>query len=64
VVVLFTVAGLQVPEILLVEVPGRTGGVAPLQIGPMALKVGVILVLTVTERVVVVAHCPGVGVKV
>ena len=58
VAVLLTVAGLHVPEILLVDVPGRVGGVAPLQIGAMALKVGVTLELTVTERDVLYAGQP------
>jgi hypothetical protein len=49
---------------LLVEVPGKTGGVAPLQIGAIALKVGVVLLFTVTDREAVVAHCPELGVKV
>ena len=64
VAVLLTVAGLQVPETLLVDVPGRVGGVAPLQMGAKALKVGVTLEFTVTDREAVVAHCPGLGVKV
>jgi hypothetical protein len=64
VVVLSTVAGDHEPVIPLVEVVGRTGATDPLQIGAMAAKVGVILELTVTVSVVVVAHCPTVGVKV
>jgi hypothetical protein len=64
VAVLLTVAGLHVPEIALVEVPGRMGAVAPLHIGAMALKVGVTLELTVTDSEVFTAHCPGLGVKV
>jgi hypothetical protein len=62
--ILSTVAGLQEPEMLLVDVPGRVGGADPLHIGAIALKVGVVLLLTVTDREVVVAHCPGLGVKV
>ena len=49
------------PTIPLLEVVGRTGAGFPLQIGAMALKVGVIGVFTVTVSVVPVAHCPTVG---
>ena len=44
-----------------VEVVGRTGAVAPLQIGAMALNKGVVGGLTVTVSVVCVAHCPPFG---
>jgi hypothetical protein len=64
VVVLLTVAGFQVPVIPLVEVAGKTGAVAPLHIAAIAAKVGVIVGLTVTDNVVVVAHNPAVGVNV
>ena len=56
VVVLSTVAGDQVPVIPLIDVVGNTGAVDPLHIGAMAVKVGVTLGVTVTVRVVVVAH--------
>jgi hypothetical protein len=56
VVVLFTVAGFQVPEIPLVDIKGKVGGVAPWQIGGTGLNVGVTDVLTVTFKVVEVAH--------
>ena len=58
------VAGLQVPVMPLVEVPGSRGAVAFWQRGPMAAKVGVMLAFTVMLSVAVVAHCPAVGVKV
>jgi hypothetical protein len=48
----------------LVDAAGSIGGVDPVQIAAIALKVGVILGLTVTFSVAVVAHCPAVGVKV
>ena len=64
VVVLFTVAGLQVPVIPFVDVVGSVGATAPLQIGAIGLKVGNTEGLTVTVSVVVVAHCPTPGVKV
>ena len=64
VAVLFTVAGLHVPTMPLVEVVGSTGAGEPLQIGAIALKVGVVLLFTVTVKVAVAAHCPASGVKV
>jgi hypothetical protein len=57
-------AGDQVPVIPLLEVVGNADKVAPEQIGGTALKVGVTFGLTVIVSVVVVAHCPAVGVKV
>jgi hypothetical protein len=63
-VVLLTVAGLHIPVIPFVDVVGSTGAVAPIQIGLTAVNVGVMLELTVTSNVVVVAHCPAAGVKV
>ena len=62
-VVLLT-AGAQVPVIPLFDVVGRTGAADPLQIGATAVNVGVTCGLTVTVRVVVVGHCPAVGVNV
>jgi hypothetical protein len=53
---LLTEAGLHVPVILLVDVVGSTGAVVPEQIGAIASNVGVMLGLTVTSKVVVVAH--------
>ena len=64
VVVLLTVAGLQVPVIPFVEVVGNVGGTAPLQIGAIALKVGKTEGLTVTISVEEEAHCPIAGVNI
>ena len=63
-VVLLTVAGLQVPVILFVDVAGSVGAVVPEQIGAIASNVGVMLGVTVMFKVVVVAHCPASGVNV
>jgi hypothetical protein len=57
-------AGDQDPVIPLVEVVGNAVSVAPAQIGATAVNVGVIFGLTVIVNVVVVAHCPAVGVNV
>jgi hypothetical protein len=62
--VVLSKAGAQVPVIPLLEVVGSGASVAPEQIGPTAVNAGVILGLTVMVNVVVVAHCPAVGVKV
>ena len=61
---MLTVAGDHVPVIPFVEVVGKTGATSPEQIAATAAKVGVVCALTVTDRVVVVAHCPALGVKV
>ena len=63
-VVVLSKAGVQVPVMPLFEVVGSGDSVAPEQIGPTALNVGVMLELTTIVNVVVVAHCPAVGVKV
>ena len=57
-------AGAQVPIMPLLDVVGKAVRVAPEQIGATAVKVGVMFGLTVIVNVVVVAHCPGSGVKV
>ena len=57
------VAGNQVPVIPLGEVVPSVGATSPAQNGAMAAKSGVILGLTVTLRVCVVAHCPAAGVN-
>ena len=57
-------AGDQEPVMPLVEVVGKADKVAPEQIGATALKVGIMFGLTVIVNVVVVAHCPAVGVNV
>jgi hypothetical protein len=62
--VLLTVAGLQVPVIPLVDVVGKIGAVAPLHIGAIAAKVGVVIAFTVTDKLAVLAQSPTVGVKV
>jgi hypothetical protein len=46
------------------EVVGNDASVAPEHIGATVLNVGVTFGLTVIVKVVVVAHCPAVGVKV
>ena len=55
VVVLFN-AGDQLPVIPLFDVVGNGANVAPVHIGATAVKVGVILVLTVIVKVAAVAH--------
>jgi hypothetical protein len=63
-VVVLSKAGDQVPVIELFEVVGNADKLPPEHIGGTAVNVGVILGLTVIVKVVVVAHCPTVGVKV
>ena len=63
VAVLFN-AGAQVPVIPLLEVVGNAERVPPEQMGATAVKVGVMFGLTVIVNVVVVAHCPAIGVNV
>jgi hypothetical protein len=57
-------AGAQLPVKPLLDVVGNGDKVAPEQIGATAVKVGVTFGLTVIVNVVVLAHCPAVGVKV
>ena len=57
-------AGAQAPVIPLVDVVGSGANVAPEHIGATAVNVGVTFGLTVIVSVVVVAHCPAVGVNV
>ena len=57
-------AGAQVPVMPLLDVVGNGFNVPPEQMGATALNVGVMFGLTVIVNVVVVAHCPAVGVKV
>ena len=57
-------AGDQVPLILLSEVVGNGANAAPGQIAATGLKFGVTVGLIVIVNVVVVAHCPTVGVNV
>jgi len=64
VVAVLSKAGAQVPVMPLLEVVGNGVKVAPAQIGATAVNVGVTFGLTVIVKVVVVAHCPAVGVNV
>ena len=64
VVAVLSKAGAQVPVMPLLEVVSNAVNVAPEQIGATALNIGVTLVLTAIVNVVVVAHCPAVGVNV
>ena len=57
-------AGDQAPVTPLLEVVGKGANVSPLQIGFTAVNVGVVGAFTVMVIVVVVAHCPTVGVNV
>ena len=57
-------AGAQAPVMPLVEVVGNAVRVVPEQIGATALNVGVMFGFTTIVKVVVVAHCPAVGVNV
>lgn len=63
---LSTVAGDQVPAIPLSEVAGKEGTVAPSHMlrDVPKLNAGMTFCVTVTVKVVVVAHCPAVGVNV
>ena len=63
VTVLFS-AGDHVPVMLFKDVVGNGDNSPPEHIGATAAKVGVEPGVTVTVNVVVVAHCPAVGVKV
>jgi hypothetical protein len=57
-------AGFQVPLIPLFEVDGSIGGAAFTHNGPTALNTGIIAALTVTVKLVAVAHWPAAGVNV
>ena len=61
-----TTAGLHVPVTPLVEVAGSSGTVPPAQIDRAVPKLNVVVVmlLTVTVKLVTSAHCPASGVKV
>jgi hypothetical protein len=48
----------------LVELVGKADKLPPEQIGVTGIKVGVTFGFTVMVKVVVVAHCPAVGVNV
>jgi hypothetical protein len=62
-VVLFS-AGAHIPVMALLDVVGNAESAAPEQIAGTAVKVGVMLGLTVIVKVVVVAQRPAVGVNV
>jgi hypothetical protein len=47
-----------------VDVPGSAGAGDPLQTGPIGPNVGMVPLVTVMDRVVTLAHCPALGVKV
>ena len=64
VVVVLSKAGDHVPVIPLFDVVGKAFSVAPEQMAATGVNVGVMFGLTVIVKVVVVAHCPAVGVKV
>ncbi len=57
-------AGAHVPLIPLVEVVGSAARTSPEQMGATAANVGVVLLFIAIVSVVVVAHCPAVGVNV
>ena len=58
------IAGDHEPLIPFTEVFGSAGITAPLQYGPTAAKPGVTLGVIVMVAVLVVAHCPTLGVNV
>ena len=57
-------AGDQVPVIALVEVVGNALKTSPEQIGDTDAKLGITFGFTVMVKVLVIAHCPAVGVKI
>ena len=61
-----TTEGVHIPVIPFVDMPGRVGTVPPAQIDKLdpKLNVGTRIGLIVTLNVVLVAHCPVVGVNV
>ena len=58
------VAGLHIPVMLLFDVAGSAGAVEFWHNDAICVKVGVMAVLMLMSIVVVVAHCPALGVKV
>jgi hypothetical protein len=66
VVAVLLIAGDHAPVIgvVFVELVGKAGIVAPEQNGPTAANVGVTFGVMAMLNVVVVAHCPAVGVNV
>ena len=63
-VVVLSMAGDQVPEILFVEIIGKATTLSPTQIAGIGLNVGVTAGFTKMVKVWVVAHWPAFGVKV
>ena len=65
-VVLLTEDGLHTPAIPFRDVPGKAGTVPPehMESDVPKLNVGVMLGLTVTVKVALVAHGPAAGVKI
>ena len=63
---LLTIEGFQLPAIPLFEIFGKIGGVSLLQIDVLKVNIGVTIGFTTILIIVLVAHCPlvGVGVKV
>ena len=61
---MLTVEGFHVPDTPLFEVVGRTGAVAPLQMGAGVVNAGIICDVTETVSDAVVAQSPVVGVNV
>jgi hypothetical protein len=57
-------AGDHVPVIPLVDVVGKVGNGVLIQIGAIAVKVGVTGAVIGTDKVAVLAHCPAFGVNV
>ena len=57
-------AGFHVPVTPLTDVVGKVANASPEQIAATGVNVGVTFALTVIVNVVVVAHCPAVGVNV
>ena len=64
VVTVLSNAGAHVPVIPLFDVVGNAASTAPEQIAATGVNVGAMFALTVIVSVVVVAHCPAVGVNV
>ena len=62
--VLLTTAGFQVPVTPLLDVVGKVGAVAPLQIAAIAVNVGVTTGFTVTVSVAVLIQTPLLAVNV
>ncbi len=58
------IAGLQVPEMPLLDIKGSTGAAELRQSEPNGLNVGVTNCVIVISNVAVVAHWPASGVKV